>query len=160
MVDTFVGIGSNIGNREENVRRAVELLGAAGRVVAASSMYETEPMYLENQGWFINCVVKLRTDLAPMELLKRLKGFEHKLGRGKGEKYGPRVIDFDILFYGSQVVRGVDLTIPHPRIQERPFVLVPLAEIDPDLMHPVMGKTVSQLLRELHSDKEVKRVSG
>lgn len=159
MVDAFIGIGSNLGNREENVRKAIELLASAGRVVATSSMYETEPMYLENQGLFINCVAKLNTDLEPTELLKKLKGFESELGRKKGQRYGPRIIDLDILFYGSQVVARDDLAIPHPKIQERSFVLVPLTEIEPGLVHPVIGKTVSQLLRELGPDKKVRRAA-
>jgi len=159
MVEVYIGIGANLGNREENVRRAIELLKKTVKVLAVSSMYETEPMYVESQPWFINCVVKAKTDLLPRELLESLKRVELTLGRREGERYGPRVIDLDILLYGDQIVKDGDLVIPHSKMQERAFVLAPLSEIEPDLVHPALGKSASRLFKELHTEKKIKKTS-
>lgn len=157
MVEVFIAFGSNVGDREGNVRKALELLKEKVKVLKVSSMYETEPMYIEDQNWFVNCVAKLETDLPPKELLGYLKDAERRMGRQKTARYGPRIIDLDILFYGEEVVRQNDLDIPHPKIQERPFVLIPLAEIEPNLIHPLLQKTILKLLSELNSDKSVTR---
>lgn len=157
MVDVYIGIGSNLGDREGNVRKALEFLKENFTLVKVSSTYETEPMYIEEQNWFLNCVAKLETDLPPRELLSYLKDTERRIGRQKSVRYGPRIIDLDILFYGKKVLRQNDLEIPHPKIHERPFVLIPLTEIEPDFVHPLHHKTVSELLSELNSDKSVVR---
>lgn len=155
MVEVLIGLGSNLGDREGNVRKGIEFVKAKMKLLKVSSMYETEPMYLEDQNWFINCVAKLETDLAPQELLGCLKGIERKIGRRKVVRYGPRIIDLDILFYGKQVIRENDLEIPHPRIRERLFVLVPLVEIEPDFVHPIYRKSASRLLADMNSNESV-----
>ena len=157
MVEAIVALGSNLGDREHNLRQAVIGItgGNAAKAVAASSVYETEPMYYEDQGWFLNCVVAVETALGPRKLLERLQRVEKELGRQPGERYGPRVIDLDILFYGDEVVSEPGLEIPHPRLAERRFVLVPLNEIRPNLVHPVLKKKVSDLLARLGTGKRV-----
>lgn len=131
------------------------------RVVAVSSVYETEPMYVEDQGWFLNCVAVVETDLEPGELLAFLKAAEREVGREGGKpRNAPREIDIDLLLYGDRVVSGPALDVPHPKMGERAFVLVPLAEIRPDLVHPVLKKTAAELLAELESEKAVFRVPG
>jgi 2-amino-4-hydroxy-6-hydroxymethyldihydropteridine diphosphokinase len=118
-------------------------------------------MYRDDQGWFLNCVLTVETDLGPAALLAWLKRTERRLGRDpKGERNGPRLIDIDILFYGDQVVSSPSLEVPHPRLAERAFVLVPLNEIRPRLVHPVLGKTPAELLRALHTDKGVKKLGA
>lgn len=130
-------------------------------VVAMSSVYETEPMYREDQGWFLNCVVVVDTELAPLELLDLLKGAERTLGRETPkERNAPRVIDMDILFYGDLVVSEPSLEVPHPKLAERAFVLVPLAEVRPQIVHPLLKKTVAELLQGLDTRKGVVRVPG
>ena len=121
-----------------------------------SSVYETEPMYREDQGWFLNCVVVVETDVEPIELLGWLKEAETEMGRDQqAARNAPRVIDIDILFYAEMVISGPSLQVPHPRIAERAFVLVPLDEVRPLLVHPVLKKTVTELLHELRTRKGV-----
>ena len=158
MVDVYIGLGSNVGDREGNLRKALELLKKKTRLLKVSSMYETEPMYLKDQAWFVNCAAELETSLTPKELLVCLKDIERRLGRQESVRYGPRSIDMDILFYGDQVVEESDLKIPHPRIHERRFVLIPLVEIGPDHVHPICGKTVATLLAGLNSNEHVRRL--
>lgn len=139
-----------MGDREGNLRRAISYVGARTRFLAASSVYETEPMYREDQDWFLNCVIVVETEIEPPALLRWLKETELKMGRDPlAERNAPRVIDLDILFYGDTVISGPSLKIPHPGIAERAFVLVPLAELRPRLVHPVLGKTVTQLLQQV-----------
>jgi 2-amino-4-hydroxy-6-hydroxymethyldihydropteridine diphosphokinase len=149
MTKAYIAFGSNIGNREENINKALEILKQKTKIAKTSSLYETKPMYLENQKWFLNGAAKVDTELKPKELLNFLKSTEKKMGRKDVGRNGPRIIDLDILFYGDQILNENDLHIPHPKIQERAFVLVPLAEIEPNLIHPVYKKTVSKLLSEL-----------
>jgi 2-amino-4-hydroxy-6-hydroxymethyldihydropteridine diphosphokinase len=155
MAEAFIAIGSNLGNRESNIRTALNLLKEKVTVLKISSTYETEPMYVEDQNWFLNSVVKIETDMPPPELLCYLKDIERRMGREKRTRYSPRIMDLDILFYGKEVIIQNDLEIPHPKIQERRFVLVPLVEIEPDHLHPILQRTASQLLSELNSDKSV-----
>jgi 2-amino-4-hydroxy-6-hydroxymethyldihydropteridine diphosphokinase len=147
-----------VGDREGNLRRALSALGARTRLVAASSVYETEPMYREDQERFLNCVVVVETDIEPLALLRWLKYTETRMGRDpRAARNAPRVIDMDILFYGQRVVSGPSLRVPHPGIAERAFVLVPLCEVRPNLVHPVLGKTVTELLDGLRTRKGVVR---
>jgi 2-amino-4-hydroxy-6-hydroxymethyldihydropteridine diphosphokinase len=126
------------------------------RLVAMSSVYDTEPVYLEDQDWFLNCVVVVETDVEPVELLEWLKETETKMGRDQqAARNAPRVIDMDILFYGARVISGPSLQVPHPGIAERAFVLVPLDEVRPLLVHPVLRKTVTELLEEMRARKGV-----
>ena len=160
MVDVFIGLGSNVGDRESNLRKAMELLKEKMKLVKVSSMYETEPMYLKDQPWFVNCVAKLETDLTPKELLVYLKDIERRLGRQKSVGYGPRSIDLDILFYGNEIVEESDLKIPHPRLHERRFVLVPLVEIEPGRVHPIYRRSASTLLANLNSNESVRKLGN
>jgi 2-amino-4-hydroxy-6-hydroxymethyldihydropteridine diphosphokinase len=149
-VIAYIGIGSNVGDREANCRRAIELLAEAGRVMGVSSLYRTEPVGYHEQEDFINAVAAVETDRTPDDLLKVCHAIEDRLGRKRGLRWGPRTADLDILLYGSQVVNRPGLFIPHPRMAMRKFVLVPLAEIAPDAVNPQLHRTAAQLLDELH----------
>lgn len=155
MVESFIALGSNLGDREDNLRRAIEMISRQMSLTEMSSVYETEPMYNESQNWFLNCVVSVETNLKPRDLLERLQNMEHEMGRKRTERYGPRLIDLDILFYDDEIVSEPGLEIPHPKITERLFVLMPLAEISPDLVHPVLKKRITELVDILKSDKKV-----
>jgi len=143
----YLALGSNIGDRESNLRAAILSLSAAGiAVLRESPIYETEPVGYANQGWFLNMVVEAGTALFPMQLLTRTGKIERALGRVRTVPNGPRTIDIDVLLYANAVVRTPRLEIPHPRMQERRFVLAPLADLAPALRHPVLRQTVRQLL--------------
>ena len=144
-VEVYLGLGSNIGNRQDNLNKGLELLSQRSQVGQVSSVYDTEPVGNTEQPRFLNLVCQIYTRLAPMELLTIAKGIESKLGRTLSESNAPRPLDIDILFYGDQVIESPKLVIPHPRLVERAFVLVPLAEIAPELVHPVSGKTIKKL---------------
>lgn len=158
MPEVAIALGSNMGDRKANLRRAVELIGRDLDIESVSSVYETEPMYVEDQSWFLNLALVLKTSLAPSALLEKLQAVEKQLGRAREVRYGPRTLDADIIFYDALVVSGPGLEIPHPRMAERAFVLVPLAEIRPLMVHPVLNVTVSSLLESLKSEKKVRRV--
>lgn len=135
-VDVFLSLGSNMGNREDNLRKAVDLIGRSHNIniIKVSSIYETEPMYFKDQDSFYNIVLQAQVDreLSPFEIIGFLKGIEYGFGRRTRNKYGPRIIDIDLLYYGEMVIESDFLTIPHPKIEERKFVLVPLSEIAPE----------------------------
>jgi len=156
MVVAYIAFGSNLGDRSKNIEKAVEFLKALEGVVIrkSSTVYETEPAGGPPQEKFLNGVIEIETSLLPDELLDRLKGIESRLGRVKEEESGPRPIDLDILFYQDIVIDGERIKIPHPKIQERDFVLRGLNEIAPDFLHPRLNKTVKQLYEELVSANE------
>jgi 2-amino-4-hydroxy-6-hydroxymethyldihydropteridine diphosphokinase len=151
MTRAYVGLGANVGNRRENLDRAVELLGAEPgvRVFAVSSVRETDPVGYEDQPRFLNAACAVDTELGPRDLLERLLAIERALGRERtGPRFGPRTIDLDLLLYGSETIDEPGLTVPHPRLAERLFVLEPLHELAPELVLPD-GRAVRDLLRGL-----------
>lgn len=153
MAEIFLGLGSNLGNREENLRRAEVALAPAVVIRKISSVYETEPQYVVDQPRFLNRVLNGVTELAPHALLAFLKQIEGDLGRVPSERFGPRLVDLDILYYEDKIVNDAQLQIPHPRISEREFVLRPMLEIAPDYPHPETGKTTIEMLKALDSRK-------
>ena len=146
-IKVYLGLGSNLGERQHNLSRAVELLSPQVHVERISSLYETEPVGYLEQPRFLNAVLRATTPLSPLELLAQAKEVEKKLGRIHSFRNGPRPIDIDILFYGKKIINSPELTIPHPRLEERTFMLIPLAEIAPNLAHPVSGMTVREMLK-------------
>ena len=154
----YLSLGSNLGDRAAHLRAAVERLSEAGTVKATSSFYETEPVDFRDQPWFLNCVVALETGKTPRELLAHALAIEEKMGRRRTRDKGPRTIDIDILLYGDRVIDEPGLKIPHLAMQERRFVLEPLAEIAPEAFHPVLKKTALELLVELPAGQRVRRV--
>jgi 2-amino-4-hydroxy-6-hydroxymethyldihydropteridine diphosphokinase len=141
----FLGLGSNLGEREENVREALNQIAAlpGTRVVRTSALIETEPWGVENQPPFINAVTEIRTSLEPSELLEATKGIEAKMGREKTYRWGPRLVDIDVLVYGQRRVHTPRLNVPHPQLLERPFVVEPLAEIAPEVIEELRRAAIS-----------------
>jgi 2-amino-4-hydroxy-6-hydroxymethyldihydropteridine diphosphokinase len=143
----YLGLGSNIGDREAMLRSALEKLECPQlRLKRASGLYETEPMGLREQAWFLNMAAEFETELMPRQLLHRAQNVERELGRRRTVVNGPRTVDIDILLYGNSVIDCEELVVPHPRMQERRFVLAPLAELNAALRHPVSGQSVEQML--------------
>lgn len=146
----YIGIGSNLGDRKANCMRAIELLAGKGIVVRKeSSLYETDPWGDKNQPKFLNMAIEIETEIKPQDLLSILADIEKELGRKRSYKWGPRVIDLDILLYNSLTIDQDDLKIPHPFMHERDFVLKPLYEIAPDVKHPVLNLSAGELLQKL-----------
>ncbi len=145
----YLSLGSNVGDRETNLRTAIERLAELGTVVAVSSVYETEPVDFTAQPWFLNCAVALRTHLMPKLFLAKVLGIEQQMGRRRLQPKGPRTIDIDILLFGNSVINTPQLDVPHPAMHQRRFVLEPLTEIAPDVRHPVFKRTVYEMRRML-----------
>jgi 2-amino-4-hydroxy-6-hydroxymethyldihydropteridine diphosphokinase len=143
----YLSLGSNVGDRADYLRRAIEMLNGSGvEVLRTSSVYETEPMEMREQNWFLNMALECRTDLFPLQLLRRLKKIETALGRKRIVPKGPRTIDIDIILYGHAIVKMPVLEIPHASFRERRFVLAPLAELAAELRDPVTKRTIGELL--------------
>ena len=147
MKKIYLALGSNLGNREQHLQTCIDAINAPDlRVVRASSAYETAPRDFKDQPWFLNLVLECETELFPLQLLKRLQKIEKQLGRQRTVSKGPRTIDIDILLFGNFLIDQPLLQVPHPRMTERRFVLEPLAEIAPELRHPVARRTIKELL--------------
>ncbi len=156
----YIGIGSNLGDRLKNIKGALKLLKELKsiEITAKSSVYETEPVGYKNQPEFLNCVVEIKTDLSCGRLLKVLQNIEIKLHRKKTIKWGPRIIDLDILLYKNEVIEEKTLIVPHREMYKRAFVLVPLKEIAPGIIHPLRKKTIRGLYKSLKKKEKVKKI--
>ena len=157
----YIGIGSNVGNKVHQCEQAIsEILRCDNhKLLAKSSFFKTQPIGYTSQDWFVNGVIKIETDLEPLNLIRVLKTIESQLGRTETFQWGPRTIDLDILLFDNREMGTEELQIPHPLLHERQFVLIPLAEIDRDLVHPVLKKTVGELLENLKEDQGVEKIS-
>jgi 2-amino-4-hydroxy-6-hydroxymethyldihydropteridine diphosphokinase len=153
----YLSLESNLGDRAAQLRAALARLGDLGRVVAVSSFYETEPMEFTDQPWFLNCAVALETAANAEQFMTALLQIEKQMGRQRAQKNGPRTIDIDILLFGDWVTNSRTLTVPHPAMHQRRFVLEPLAEIAPHARHPLLKKTVQELLDELPAGQVVQK---
>jgi 2-amino-4-hydroxy-6-hydroxymethyldihydropteridine diphosphokinase len=157
----YLSLGSNLGDRVAQIERAlVRLDEERVRIVKHSSFYETEPVEFLAQGWFLNIAVEAETELMPRQLLRVIRQIERELGRKRIVRSGPRTIDIDILLFGANIVNAAELEIPHPRMTERRFVLVPMAEIVPALRHPVLRLTMTELLAGTKDRSQVRRING
>lgn len=159
MAIAYLCLGANSKNRLTTVQQAVSLLSLAENIklIRASALYETEPWGVKDQNWFLNMVVEIKTDLSAQDLLMKCLSIEKMLGRDRSreQRWGERPVDIDIIFYDNQIINTGILTVPHPRMHERAFVLVPLLELIPDFVHPVLKKSVSDLYDELDDVEEV-----
>jgi len=156
----YLSLGSNLGDGAANLRFAIARLRSAGKITAISSLYETEPVEVVDQAWFLNCVVAIETELAPQELFQSLQTIEQIMGRQRPSQKGPRNIDIDLLLFGDCVISQPGLEIPHPAMHRRRFVLEPLAEIAPQACHPLLHKTAREMLASLGLGQIVRRVES
>jgi|SRR5579864_3917803 len=153
----YLSLGSNVGDREQNLRDAIARLASAGRVISVSSFYETEPVEFTQQAWFLNCALALETVLDPERLMQTILQIEADMGRQRTREKGPRTIDIDILLVGNAIINSPGLSVPHPAMHQRRFVLEPLAEIAPEVRHPVLQKTIPELRDTLPPGQEVRK---
>lgn len=153
MREIFIGLGTNLGDKKNNLEQAITLMKQKCKILKQSKLYETEPVGYKDQDWFLNCVVEIETELDPLELFDFLQSIEKEMKRIKTVKDGPRVIDLDILFYEDQVINHENLIIPHPRLHERLFVLIPMSDINPNFNHPTFGETIKELRDECNDQK-------
>src|SRR2546427_1705621 len=156
----YLSLGSNLGDPAANLNAAIAGLRALGDVAAVSSFYETEPIELAAQPWFLNCAVKLDTEKMPKQLMSGILDLEQEMGRRRQQKKGPRIIDIDILLFGNSIIETKGLTIPHPAMHQRRFVLEPLAEIASEVRHPVFKRTVRELRDALPPGQAVRRIQA
>ena len=155
MAKVYLGLGSNVGNKLTNIKKTVSHLKKILKVKKISPVYKTEPVGYKHQDWFLNCVVEAETHNKALELLNLLKSIEKKLKRKKTIRYGPRIIDIDILFYDDKIIKSKNLQIPHPRMHKRLFVLMPFSKINPNFIHPKYKKTIMELKNKLKNKKGV-----
>lgn len=154
MNNIYLGLGSNLGDKLAHLHQAIDIISHSCQILQQSPWYQTAPVGYLNQDWFINGALEINTDLPPLDLLHFLQSIETKLKRVRTLKNGPRTIDLDLLFYGNQVINTRELTLPHPRLTERLFVLVPLNDIASNFIHPIEKKTISKLLKRLLNSTE------
>ena len=154
----YLSLGSNVGDRESNLRQAITLVEQLGKVTAVSSFYETEPVEFTAQPWFLNAALALKSSLPPRELMAALLKIEQALGRQRTQPKGPRTIDLDLLLIADEIIDSPELTIPHPAMHERRFVLEPLAEIAPEAKHSLLKKTMRELLQALPAGAAVRKI--
>ena len=156
----YIGIGSNLETPEKNCIDAIEKISQTKdiKIISRSSFYETEPIGEIQQSWFVNSVIKIETDLPPTDLLSTLLDIESAMGRLRKERWGPRLIDLDLLFYDNIVLKKKGISLPHPEIQKRKFVLTPMSEISESFIHPVLKKTIKTLLQESLDTSVVKKI--
>ncbi len=151
----YLSLGSNMGDKEDYIRKALKLIEDVDEIRKVSPLYQTEPMGFKDQSFFLNCVIEVQTNSNPEQLLLFLKSIEQKLGRINTVKNGPRIIDIDILFFDDFCIDKDDLIIPHPRLHERLFVLIPLMDVNPDVIHPLLKKTVRELFDIIQHEEMV-----
>jgi 2-amino-4-hydroxy-6-hydroxymethyldihydropteridine diphosphokinase len=151
----YLSLGSNVGEREDNIKNALMLIEEIGEIKKVSPLYQTEPVGIKDQPWFLNCVIEVQTLSKPNELIVFVQKIEHKLGRTNTIKNGPRTIDIDILLYDDICVENENLIVPHPRLHERLFVLVPFMDVNPDVHHPRFKKTIQQLYDSILHEETV-----
>jgi 2-amino-4-hydroxy-6-hydroxymethyldihydropteridine diphosphokinase len=158
LAKTYLSLGSNLGNKLRFLKEAISKIGESNKIAInrVSSVYETQPVGYEEQEWFLNLVIEIKTSLVPRDLLDHVLSVEDQMGRKREIKWGPRNIDIDILLYDNQVMQSDRLTLPHPRMHERRFVLLPLAEIAPQLIHPQLKKSVKELLEGCEDKSKVR----
>ncbi|MBW3003997.1 2-amino-4-hydroxy-6-hydroxymethyldihydropteridine diphosphokinase [Candidatus Woesearchaeota archaeon] len=158
MVKAYVGVGTNTGDRERNIKRALCVLEGLFEVSNKSSVYEAEPIGFMYNDWFYNAVVEIETELEPEELLKKLQMIEDQFGRDRSIKYGKVTMDLDLLFYEDKIMERFDLQLPHTKIPDRRFVLLPMAEIAPEFVHPLTHKSMKDMLKDVGMDKSVRKI--
>src|SRR5581483_973297 len=156
----YLSLGSNLGDQAIHLQSAIERINALGEVVAQSAFYETEPVEVSGHPWYLNCAIALKTEKMPKQLIAALLAIERDMGRRRSGERTPRKIDIDILLFGNSVIDSKELTVPHPEMHRRRFVLEPLVEIAPELRHPVFKRTVRELREALPPGQGVKKVSG
>ncbi len=156
----FIGIGSNVGDKVKNCRQAITEINQCkhNRLMAQSALYKTEPIGYTQQEWFVNCVIQIETNLAVYQLFNVLEDIEISMGRERIHKWGPRIIDLDILFFNDEIIQCEGLTIPHPEVQNRAFVLIPLREIAGDYIHPFLKKSIAQLIADLGNEQGIEKL--